>query len=765
MSKFIVFLNAFLLSFSLTSSLAIAQSEAAKSTPPELPETVVEAERKLTPDSKTVPKSDGPIEIAPEINVLNPPSPIAPSIEQDTSSTQPSSANNPSVGQRYFGNTGGASRGIANQSSSASLFSGGAFGAKAPAGRSQNLLGETVSASQGSFGRADIANRSYSRPGEVLELTPGLIVTQHSGSGKANQFFVRGFNLDHGTDFAIRVDGIPINLPSHAHGQGYLDVNWLIPELVETVNYKLGPYYADLGDFSSAGGLDLKYAQTLPFGIASVTVGQFDYYRTLVAKSTPMGRGQLLYALETNFYNGPWVVPEDFNKFNGVLRWSSGDSDFGYAISAMGYHSNWTATNQISADALNAGIVSRFGSQDASDGGETTRSSLNLESWSHDEDTTTKANAYIAAYDLDLFSNFTFFLNDPVNGDQIEQVDNRIYGGYNLSKQYRTTFMDHTIGTQFRSDKIFNLGLNHTRQRELVAPTRTDNVDQQNAALYYVNEARLAEKVRSYGAVRGDVYRFSNRAELNPIDSGTVTDAIFSPKAGLTFGPWSETELFLNWGQSFHSNDARGVTASVDPAQPLVKSEGSELGVRSWLTEKWNSTLTAWYLTLDSELVFVGDEGTTEAGAASKRFGTSWSNHLQLFRNLAVDADYAFVRPRFETGERIPNAVQNVLGIGAILRGPTSPWYSSLRLRHYGPAALIEDNSARSSTTTLLNMQFGYDARRWATSVDLFNVLNRHDNDITYFYESQPLGLPASNAYHFHPVEPIMARVTWTGKF
>ena len=742
---------------------AFAQPEPAKSTRPELPETVVEAERKIPPNS--VPAITGPIEQAPLLALpeqapksepsANPP--IAPSL-----TTAPIDS---SIGQRYFGNAGTSTRGTSNQSASANLFSSGAFGANAPAARGQNLLGATNSASQGTFGQADIANRAYSRPGEVLELTPGLIVTQHSGSGKANQFFVRGFNLDHGTDFAIRVDGIPINLPSHAHGQGYLDVNWLIPELVDTVNYKLGPYYADVGDFSSAGALDLQYLQSMPHGIASVTAGQFDYYRTLVANSTPMGRGHLLYALETTFYNGPWVVAEDFNKFNGVLRWSSGDSDFGYAISAMGYHSNWTATNQISADAFNAGIVSRFGSLDASDGGETTRSSLNLESWSHDDDTSTKANAYIAAYDLDLFSNFTFFLNDPVNGDQIEQVDNRIYGGYNFSKQYRTTFMDHTIGTQFRSDKIFNLGLNHTRQRELVAPTRTDNVDQQSASLYYVNETRLAEKVRSYGGLRGDIYRFNNRAELTPIDSGTVTDAIFSPKTGLIFGPWAESELFMNWGQSFHSNDARGVTASLNPAQPLVKSEGSELGVRSWLTEKWNSTLTAWYLTLDSELVFVGDEGTTEAGAASKRFGTSWSNHLQLFRNLAVDADYAFVRPRFETGERIPNAVQNVLGIGAILRGPTSPWYSSLRLRHYGPAALIEDNSARSSTTTLLNMQFGYDARRWATAVDLFNVLNRHDNDIVYFYESQPLGLPASSAYHFHPVEPIMARVTWTGKF
>lgn len=632
-------------------------------------------------------------------------------------------------------------------------------------GRAGNLVGETSSASQGRFSQSDISKRPLSRSGELLELAPGLIATQHSGSGKANQFFVRGLNLDHGTDLAFRVDGVPINLPSHGHGQGYLDINWLIPELVDYVDYRLGPYYADVGDFSSAGALDLHYLRSMPNGVASITAGSFDYYRTLIADSKEFGGGELLYAFETTFYDGVWDVPEDLEKLNGVLRWSTGDASQGMTLSAMAYKANWTATNQIARRAVDAGIVGRFGSLDPSDGGRTLRTSLNLESWSRDADSETLANIYVTGYDLDLFSNFTYFLEDPVNGDQIRQTDNRVYAGFNVSRTLHRTDMDHTFGTQFRNDTIYNLALGRSRQRETISPTRVDNVDQQDYALYYNNRTQWTEKVRSSAGLRGDLFRFHNRAEIIPADSGSVVDTILSPKAGLVFGPWSDTEVFLNWGQAFHSNDARGVNASVDPSNPLVKSEGEEVGARSLLTPDWNSTLTAWHLTLDSELVFVGDAGTTEAGPASERFGVTWSNHYQVFRNLLLDADYSFVRPRFTTGERIPNALSNVLGTGAFFRNPGSPWYSSVRLRHYGPAALIEDNSARSSTTTLVNMQVGYEKPRWLAAVDFFNIFNRKDNDIIYFYESQPLGLSAADDFQFHPVEPYMARATWIAKF
>lgn len=637
------------------------------------------------------------------------------------------------------------------------------FGANAAPGRGQNLIGQTPSASEGQFGQAQLDLRPLNRAGDVLELIPGMIATQHSGTGKANQYFVRGINLDHGTDFNLRVDGVPINLPSHGHGQGYLDVNWLIPELIDVADYKLGPYYADVGDFSSAGAVDIRLRQSLPHGIATATTGAFDYYRVLVANSTPMGSGQLLYAYESVFYDGPWDLAEDFNKFNGVLRWSVGDELEGFALTAMGYRSYWNATNQIPQRAVDAELIGRFGTLDPSDAGQTSRVGLNAEYWHEDCCATTRANAYVTYYDLDLFSNFTFFLDDATNGDQIEQIDRRVYAGINLSRQYHGESMDHTFGFQFRNDNVYELRLNRTRQRQLVSTVRNDDVDQQSYSLYYVNQAKLTDWTRSYVGLRGDFYRFHTKAMVDPADSGTTNDAVFSPKLGLVFGPWHESELFLNWGQSFHSNDARGVNAAVDPADPLVKSEGSEIGVRSWLTSTWNSTVAAWYLEIDSELLFVGDAGTTEPGPPSRRFGITWTNYWQVADWLAVDADYAYVRPRFAGDERIPNAVENVLSTGFTVQQPCSPWYATFRLRHYGPAALSEDNSARSDTTSVANLQLGYDTDRLQIAVDIFNLFDSDDNDITYFYPSQPAGLPAAEDFHFHPVEPLMARgsVTW----
>jgi hypothetical protein len=639
------------------------------------------------------------------------------------------------------------------------------FGIGAPLGRARDLVGLTDSASTGIFGQSDMEFRPRTRVGEVLELVPGLIATQHSGTGKANQYFVRGFNLDHGTDFALRVDGVPVNLPTHGHGQGYLDVNWLIPELIDYGQYKLGPYYADFGDFSSAGALDLFYVRSLPYGIATATAGQFDYYRVLVANSQALGAGELLYAYESVFYEGPWVTAEDFNKFNGLLRWTLGDDGEGISLNAQAYRGYWNATNQIALRALEAGLVDRFGSLDPTDAGETARVGINAQYWNDNDVATTRANAYVVYYSLDLFSNFTYFLDDPVNGDQIEQIDERVYAGLNLSRQYHGEIEDHTVGFQFRNDSIFTVALNRSRQREFVSNVRDDTVDQQVFSLYYINDAQLTDYLRSMVGLRGDAYRFHTDAHVNPADSGTASAAVFSPKLGLIAGPWYETELFLNWGQSFHSNDARGVTAAVDAAQPLVKSDGSEIGMRSWLTPRWNTTLAAWYLELDSELVFVGDAGTTEPGPASHRFGLTWTNYWRLSEWLTLDCDYAHVRPRFVADQRIPNAVENVLSTGLTVRQPEGPWYGTLRVRHFGPAALIEDNSARSSTTTLVNLQLGYDTQRMRLALDVFNLLDRDDNDVIYFYESQPAGLPAAEDFHFHPVEPRMARVSATWKY
>jgi hypothetical protein len=622
--------------------------------------------------------------------------------------------------------------------------------------------GSSNSASSGVFGQPDLQFRPILRPAAALEVVPGLIITQQSGSGKANQYFLRGVNLDHGTDFFVRVDGVPINLPTHAHGQGYLDLNWLIPELVERVDYRLGTYYADVGDFSSVGAADVQYARTLPTGIARITAGSFDYYRLLAADSTEFGGGDLLYAFEGNFNNGPWDVPENFRKLNGVVKYTIGDECEGATVTGLAYRADWTATNQIAQRALDAGIVGRFGSLDPSDGGRTDRLTLNGQYWRETELSLTKANAYVAEYDLNLYSNFTFFLDDPINGDQINQVDRRVYSGLNLSHERFNDYGSNTIGFQFRNDNISNVALNHTTQRQFLSATAQDDVDQQNYAVYGVNKLQWTDYVRTDLGLRGDFYRFHSVSAVNPIDSGTTDAAILSPKTSLVLGPWDSTEVYLNWGLSFHSNDARGINNSLAPATPLVRSNGSEIGARSKLTDEWTSSLALWYLELDSELVFVGDAGTTEPAGASHRSGVNWTNFVKLNDYTTLDFDYAHVRPRLEGGERIANAVENVLAAGFTARMPDGGWYGTLRVQSYGPAALIEDNSARSHVTTICNAQVGYLWERAQLAVDIFNLLDTKANDITYFYESAPAGLGPAADYHFHPVQPASARATLT---
>src|SRR5712692_5141277 len=343
-------------------------------------------------------------------------------------------------------------------------------------GRADDLVGIVGSASEGRVGQAQFETRPFLRPGEVLEVVPGVAVTQHSGTGKANQYFLRGFNLDHGTDFSTRIDGVPINLPTHAHGQGYMDLNWLIPELVDHVNFRKGPYYADVGDFSSAGTADFHLVKTLPEGLAKIGIGQDDFYHVLVAQTPQLGPGHLLYAFEANFYNGPWDHAEHVRKFNGLLKYTLERGPSTFTLGFTAYSNTWDSTDQIPQRAVDQGLISRLGAIDPSDGGRTSRFSLYSE-WSYKgEKSLTQANAYLVYYRLNIFSNFTFFLDDPVNGDQFEQADRRFVVGGNISQTWFTTWlgssMDHTLGLQVRHDAIPEVALFQTRERVRLSTTR-----------------------------------------------------------------------------------------------------------------------------------------------------------------------------------------------------------------------------------------------------------------------------------------------------
>jgi hypothetical protein len=619
------------------------------------------------------------------------------------------------------------------------------------------------------------------RTGEVLEVVPGLIVTQHSGDGKANQFFLRGFNLDHGTDFASRVDGLPVNMPTHGHGQGYSDINFLIPELIDRIGYKKGTYYADEGNFSAAGAVDVTYARRLDRSLLAASGGENGFRRTLLAVSPQWGESDLLAAIDYQHNDGPWQLDEGFRRVNGLLKFTRGDRSNGFGLTAMGFDGRWKSTDQIPLRAVQSGELSRFGNIDPTDGGKTHRYSLSTDWWGSAGGGQLRALAYVIDYHLDLFSNFTYY-TDPVNGDQFEQFDDRRIGGgsmsYLLPVKLGGLDNEFAAGAELRHDDISPVGLYRTHARQRTSTVRQDSVKQTSYSAYISAGTAWSTKFRTTIGLRADHFNFDVRSNL-AANSGKASESILSPKLTLSFGPWANTELFLNAGDGFHSNDARGTTITVDPTDgvtpaqlvdPLVKARGAEIGVRTRPAPGLQLAASLWTLGLDSELLFVGDGGTTEASRRSKRTGLELSAYYRPRDWLILDADLALSHARFDdddpAGNRIPNAVDRVASVGMVVTMP-SGWSGGLRLRYLGPAALIEDDSVRSSATTLLNLQTGYQFTPALKGVvEVLNALGTHANDITYYYESQ---LPGESApvedIHFHPVEPRTLRATLTMRF
>ncbi|MDN3512245.1 MAG: TonB-dependent receptor [Candidatus Jettenia sp.] len=664
-------------------------------------------------------------------------------------------------------------------------------------GHADSLLGIAGAASQGTVDKDELEWRTLSRPGEVLETVPGVIVTQHSGAGKANQFFLRGFNLDHGTDFATSVNGVPVNLPTHGHGQGYTDLNFMIPELIERVDFRKGVYFADLGDFSSAGAADIQYVSFLPQSIAQMEIGSFGYARGLYASSHPVGSGNILYAVELFHNDGPWTEPDDYKRINGVLSYSQGTPEWGYSITSMSYAGDWNATDQIAQRALD--VVpgfDRFDSLGSNDGGDSQRHSLSAEWHRADADSSTKVLLYGFYYDLDLFSNFTYFLDSP-QGDQFEQVDRRWVGGTKASQTwYSEVFnrdMENTVGLQIRSDSVTN-GLFQTVERRrtdkvdydgntISDTTRKDDVWEVSLSPYVENKVQWADKFRTVFGLRMDYYSFDVDSDLSA-NSGTRDDAIVSPKGSLIFGPWAKTEYYLSGGFGFHSNAGRGVTQRVDPktgdpvepADPLVRTKGAEIGVRTTIVKGLQSTLALWLLDIDSELIFSGDAGSTEASAPTRRYGVEWTNYYTPIKWLSLDADFSLSHAEFrETvegegvqGRYVPGAIDSVISAGIAFHQPGERGlFSELRLRYFGPRPLTEDNSIRSGSTSLLSAKVGYNFNKnWTLSVEGFNLLDNRDHEIDYYYPSRLKEEDApQNDIHFKSVEPIAVRAALTFRF
>jgi hypothetical protein len=648
-------------------------------------------------------------------------------------------------------------------------------------GHYDNAIGTSDAASQGVVNASLIANRPALRVGELLEFVPGMIVSQHSGDGKANQYFLRGFNLDHGTDFASFLDGMPINMRSHAHGQGYSDLNFLIPELVQRIEYKKGTYFANEGDFASAGAAHIRLADKLESGIASLSLGKNAYQRAVLADSVTAMNGQLLYGLELNRNDGPWDNPEKVRKTIGTLRYSEGNQNQGYDITAMAYKNSWNSTDQIPMRAVKSGQIGRFGTVDPSDGGNTSRYSLSYAMHQRSQNSSFEMDVYAVQSSLDLFSNFTYFLTNPDDGDQFNQSEQRRMLGVNISQAWFSTVagleMRNKIGVQYRHDKLSPVGIYNTIERKRTSTIREDQVKEASAGFYAENTTQWLPEFRSIAGLRYDAYDFKVDSSIDG-NSGKAKDNIVSPKLSLIFGPWDKTEFFLNAGNGFHSNDARGTTQTrlpdggeSTPVTPLVKTRGSEIGMRTEMIPGLQSSLSLWRLNIASELLFIGDAGETEASRASRRTGIEWNNHYIATPWLLFDLDLAASRSKYTqndvAGNYIPGSIDKVASFGVTVND-LGRWYGSLEFRYFGPRPLVEDNSVRSSSTALAYGRIGYKINsKTKLTLDVFNLFNRQASDIDYYYPSRLKGEPVGGVddIHFHPVEPRSVRLTLSHQF
>jgi outer membrane receptor protein involved in Fe transport len=657
------------------------------------------------------------------------------------------------------------------------------------------LIGVADSATEGTITASQLANRPLLRPAEVMEAVPGMIVTQHSGDGKANQYFLRGFNLDHGSDFGTTVIGMPVNVASHAHGQGYMDLNFLIPELISGVKYRKGVYAADDGDFVTTGSARIDYQRKLPAPFAEVTLGAHNYRRFLGAGSTDINGFQVLGAVEAAGNDGPWDQPENLRKFNAVLRVSQGSKANGFAVTAMAYQSDWTATEHVPERAILSGEIGRFGALSPDDGGKTHRYSLSGEWARTDDDGASKFNAYVIDYRLNYFANPSGFINGP-QGDQHEQEDRRkTWGGqatrsWALGQAWKETEL--TVGLQLRQDRIGNVGLYDTINRVRVDTIRQDAITETATGLFVEARSQWNAWLRSTLGLRRDHIAADvtpTGGSFNMANGGSASASQTSPKISLVFGPFGEhgnTEFYVNAGYGFHSNDVRGAVATTNPADGspaeklalFAKAKGSEIGMRMQPLPGWSSSLSFWRMELGSELVFVGDEGVTEPRGASTRHGVEWANYITPNDWLIIDSDIAWSKARFKEpvagsgGTFVPNAIPLTASL-AVTADNHGRWFGGVRLRYLGAYALEETDQEKSAAFWTANLKLGYRIdRKTQLSLDVLNLFNRKANDIEYWGSACTRGEQASGACNggldgrlIHPLEPRTLRISLRSSF
>ena len=653
--------------------------------------------------------------------------------------------------------------------------------------------------------KRELELRPVYRVGQLLETVPGLVVSIHSGEGKAPQYLARGFNLDHGTDLANFVDDMPINRPTNTHGQGYSDLNFLVPETFAGLDYTKGTYYASIGDFGAVASEHLRLANDLPNQvIASVgTVGD----ERLAATGTLRlaGGDTLAAAAEISHLDGPFSPPNNFRKIAGLVRYAHGTASDGFDFTGMYYKGQGRFTTDQPQRAVTEGLIGRFGTLDPTDGQFSERESLSGHYAASGDDWQFNVNGYGIHSLQTLWNNFTHDLFDPVNGDQEEQTEDRTTVGGAATLAFRADLADirndFVIGVQGRHDDIYT-DKRHTRQRRVLdycengsglysvgfSACNADAAQVADTGVFAEATTHWLAWLRTVLGVRQEFYNGTDHSVITGF-KGVGSQALFQPKGSLILGPWRNTELYLSAGRGFHSDDVRGVFQSL-PIEGIpgfghhtpfmAKADGEEVGLRTTPLRGLNIQLALFQIEFASELVYDQDMGMDQAQAPSKRRGVEFSAQYRPFPWVELNTDLAATKARFRTGDPasyglsgyyISNA-PNFIGSFGVIVDQAGPWYGGLQLRMLGSYPLNPDNMARGRGYSEVNVDAGYKIRPGTRlQLSIYNLFDQKADAFDYDYPTRLPGEPARGLadersnLQFHPLEPISARITLTQAF
>ena len=600
------------------------------------------------------------------------------------------------------------------------------------------------------------------RPADVLRLVPGFVISQHQGGGKAEQYFLRGFDADHGTDVALFIDGLPVNLRSHAHGQGYADLHFLIPELVQRLDGYKGPYFVEFGDFATAGAFNFVMRDTVDENYAEAGGGSWGTQRYLTLISPTRDQLKTLVAVEYYRSDGPFEHPNGYERFNLFVKGKAALAEgMDLAVWASYYQADWHGSGEIPVRAVREGLISRFGSIDPNEGGSTLRANLNADwRWKLEESQLLTVHAYGTYYQLDLFNNFTFFLDDPQNGDEINQRDRRFMAGVDALYEYRSrpfgVPLTSSAGFQYRIDTP-RVVLANSIQRHQVERTQDVSIIEQSYSPFVKFDLVPLPWLRFVTGARGDIFSYDVHSRVNTTGddlNGSVVKARPNVKANLVLGPWYQTEFFANFGTGYHSNDARAVIA--DPnLTALPTARGYEFGVKTKAVPQTEFSLTYWVLDLASELVFDGDTGTTEAEGPSHRAGIEFAMRWKILEWLSFSGDVTYSKAEFDSGGAVPLAP--LLTSRADLTARL-PWglSSSLSMRYLGDRYADEDRHQTARGYLLFDWTARYRYKWLEAFVSIENIANTEWREAQFFFTSRLAGEPAGGVpdIHYTPGNP-----------